>query len=124
MKGQFFIISTVIMISALMLIMNYLYDYGKIDLTNIEQMQELNYISDIKNSLRSTVRTACLTDQDPIHLDRSLNATESFLKDKLLARGIILDVRHRAISCTPTVTADIRFTIKSNDFYIENNLSV
>ena len=124
MKGQFFIISTVIMISALILIMNYLYDYGKIDLTKTEQMQELNYISDIKYSLTSTVKTACATDQDVTHLDRSLNVTENFLKDKLLARGIILNVKHSSLLCGATPHAAFSFTITSSDFYIENSLSV
>ncbi len=118
MKGQFFIISTVIMISALILITQYLYDYGKVDLTKVEEMQELKYIDDVENSLTSTVKTSCYLRDN---LEKNLIYTEDFLKNKFLEKGVILKITHSDTTC-PNV--DFTVTINSTDFYIENKFSV
>ena len=120
MKGQFFIISTVIMISALILITNYLYDYGITDLTNVEQMQELNYIGDIQNSLRSTVEISCDEGTSEI-LESNLILAESNLHKQLLEKGIEFDMTTSTPSCSGT---DITFTLSSAEFEIENTFSV
>ncbi|MDD5416724.1 MAG: hypothetical protein PHU12_01985 [Candidatus Aenigmarchaeota archaeon] len=121
MKGQFFIISTVIMISALILIMGYLYDYGKVDLTKIETGQEINLIEDIQNSLKTTVKAACdSSNDDTTILENNILLEEKFLKDKMLESGIVLEITHNTPSCAST---QFTFKIKSNDFYIENTFT-
>ncbi len=119
MKGQFFIISTVIMISVMILITQYLYDYGKINLTKIEEMQELSYIKDIEDSLTRTVKVACETG-DIVILQNNLEMTEQFLKDQMLGKGIILEISHTG-NCA---TMDFDYIIDSNEFHIENSFSV
>ncbi len=117
MKGQFFIISTVIMISAMILITLYLYDYGKVDLTSVEQMQELNYIDDIQSSLRSAVEISC---DGPDTLQANLDLAKENLKNSFLEKGIELDIISTG-SC-----AGMQFTVnmKSSEFDIENIFSV
>jgi hypothetical protein len=121
MKGQFFIISTVIMISAIILITQYLYDYGKADLTKVEQMQELNYIEDIKNSLTSAVHTSCGNQNDNLLLEKDIVLLENQLEKELLDKGITLNIIHSRLGCP---NADFTFTMKTSEFYIENSFSV
>lgn len=109
------------MISALILIMNYLYDYGKVDLSNVEKMQELNYIGDVKNSLMQTLQISCANSQNP---EMNLVLSEKNLKERLLERGIVLEVAHTNVGCNPEPVGDITFKIKSNTFSIENSFSV
>ena len=121
MKGQFFIISTVIMISSLILITQYLYDYGKVDLADTREMQELKYIEDIQDTLRSTVLLSCKGGTQE-NLDANLEFTEQFLKSKFLERGMVLDITSQA-TCTP-ISGKFNFTIKTNEYEIENSFLV
>jgi len=75
MKGQFFIISTVIMVAALIMITQYMYDYGRVDLTQVEQMQELNYIEDVQNTLTRVAQVSCYKGDNFI-LDDNLDTFE------------------------------------------------
>lgn len=116
MKGQFFIISTVIIIAALIIITQYFYDYSKTDLTEISDLQELYYIQDVKDSLTRTVELT-----DCAYMDSELEYTEDFLKDKLLERGIILTITHDSTVC-PTI--DFDFTVESAGYRSETSFSV
>lgn len=123
MKGQFFIISTVIMISALILITNYLYDYGATDLTSIEQMQELNYISDIQNNIRSTAEISCYAGSDEL-LVKNLDLISENLKKSLLEKGIQFSMITLPISPSCTSETYAKFIIKSSEFEIESNFLI
>jgi len=123
MKGQFFIISTVIMISALILITNYLYDYGKTDLTNVEYMQELNYISDIQNSLRSTATISCDGGSDEM-LEKNLILANDTLHKQMLDMGIEFKIVSNLDSLNCPLSIPITFVMKSAEFEIENTFSL
>lgn len=122
MKGQFFIISTVIMIAALIMITNYLYDYGKVDMTQIEQMQELNYIEDVQQSLTETARISCQHGNNAM-LINNLDNTKAFLEERFLDKGIKLNIVINSAVCPPATT-DIEFTIDSSKYHIEKSFSV
>jgi len=122
MKGQFFIISTVIMIAALIMITNYLYDYGKVDMTQIEQMQELNYIEDVQQSLTETARISCQHGNNAM-LINNLDNTKNFLEESFLNKGIKLNIVINSATCPPGTT-DVDFTIDSSKYHIEKSFSV
>jgi hypothetical protein len=101
MKGQFFIISTVIVISALVLITQYLYDFGRIDLTRLFEIRETDYIRYVKDSLLITANTTyLLVGCDAARIDAELLATKVYLADRLIRKGIVLDVDWEIEDCT------------------------
>ena len=106
MKGQFFIIASVIMISATMVLIQYLFDYGKIDLTKIEERGPQNYIQSIKDTLAKTAQ-----DSDCSILDKKLRDTEAFIKTQMIKKGIVFTVSHQ-INC-PSVNFD--FSLQTTD---------
>lgn len=93
-KAQFFLISAVIIISIFSTISQYITDYAKVDLTKSYETQELQYISQIKSSLLSTVSAAPCE-----RLDAELNATEGIIKNKLAGHGIVFDAKHTIVGC-------------------------
>lgn len=109
MKGQFFIISTVIIVAAVILLTQYLFDYRKVDLTSLEETKELNYIQSIKDSLKSTVDNS-----DCTRLDSNLIETEKFMKNQLIQEGITLNIAHTVLSCPRT---SFEFNISSSGFF-------
>lgn len=122
MKGQFFIISTVIMISAMIMITNYLYDYGKVDMTQVEQMQELNYIEDVEQVLRETIKISCDPDDNNLILYANLIATKNSLEKSFLEKGISFTINFLdEPSCI--FGTDIEFTIDSQKFHIVKSFS-
>ena len=108
MKGQFFIIASVIMISATMVLIQYLFDYGKIDLTKIEERGPQDYIQSIKDTLIKTVQ-----DSDCSVLDQELKSSEAFIKTQMIKKGIVFNIIHQA-SCPPA-SAHFNFTLQTID---------
>lgn len=111
------------MISALILITNYLYDYGKTDLTNVEYMQELNYISDIQNSLRSTATISCDGGSDEM-LEKNLILANDTLHKQMLDMGIEFKIVGNLDSLNCPLSIPITFVMKSAEFEIENTFSL
>lgn len=89
-KGQFFIISSVIIVSLITLVAQYLSDYRKVDLTSAQETDELEYISQIKNTLVSAAANS-----RPETREEELTYTENFLKEQLGKKGISLGVQHK-----------------------------
>jgi len=118
MKGQFFIISTVIIISALIIIVQYLYDYGRADLTKIQELRELDYIQNIKDTLGNAVKNSIQT-WGCSRLENDLDYSITFLKNKLLEKGIKLDVSYTN-NC-PRV--DFDFNISSSGYFSETSFT-
>ena len=115
MKGQFFIISTVIIIAALALITQYFYDYGKVDLTQVEQMLEGDYVYMIKNTLKKVAQISY--DQEScVRIDADLNETEKFFEEQFIKKGIVFEGTHDSSAC-PTI--DFQFNLTSNQFNAE-----
>ncbi len=113
MKGQFFIISTVIIIAALALITQYFYDYSKVDLTKSEQMIEGDYVYMIKNTLKKTAQISY--DQEAcVRVDADLNETEKFFEEQFIKKGIVFEGEH--LGC-PTV--DFQFNLTSDNYNAE-----
>ena len=121
MKGQFFMISTVIMISALVLITHYLYDYGKVDLTQIEQMQELNYIEDIENSLESVARISCDGGSSTL-ADYNVALTIDQLKNSFIEKGIVLNIISYGTNCGGG-SIEFDMSMDSSEFHIEKEFT-
>lgn len=88
MRGQFFIISSVIIVSALVLITQYLYDFGKMDLSRLAELREPDYIRYVQTALNNSANTPCDM------AGAELNASESLLKTSLAERGIQLTTSH------------------------------
>ena len=107
MKGQFFIIAGIIMISAIVLLIQYLFDFGKTDLTILEERRELEYIQAIKDSLSKTVQnSACSV------LEQELRYTESFIKSQMIKKGIVFESTHQITSCPAT---NFIFTLRTSN---------
>jgi hypothetical protein len=112
MKGQFFVMATVIMIFTLMALIRYFYDFSDINLPKLKEISELNYIPYIKESLNSTV-ASYTGDCDKLQDD--LNATKIFLEDEMIKRGINLTINY-TVYCPPI---NFNFTIKTSNLYTE-----
>ncbi|MHA1988977.1 MAG: hypothetical protein ACW98D_20345 [Promethearchaeota archaeon] len=120
MKGQFFIISTVIIVSALMVIVQHLYDFGKVDLTNVEEMRELDYIGIVKDTLRNTIIDSTRVWGDCSKLNKDLNYSIYFMKNKLKEKGINLEISYNIHSACG---ADFNFNISTSDYFSETNFN-
>lgn len=122
MRGQFFIISSVIIISALVAITQYMYDFGKVDLTRVEELRETSYVHYVKDALLAT--TAGTYQMAGCNrLDAELNATEKFLADKLLGNGLMLVATHDISGCPASPVIKFRFNLTAANFRSETSFS-
>lgn len=112
MKGQFFIIATIVIISSLSLVVRYLYDFNKVSLTKVEEAYELNYIQQINESLQKTIDSSVSTEGCD-RLEADLNYTEKFLKNQLFKKLIILLLAYNIKSCS---SVDFKYSLISSDF--------
>jgi hypothetical protein len=109
MKGQFFIIASVIMISATIVLIQYLFDYGKIDLSSLEERGSLDYIQPIKNSLIKTIQNSgCDV------LDQELNYSESFIKSQMIKKGIVFSITHQINNQITNCITHFNFTLQTS----------
>ena len=112
MKGQFFVMATVILIYTLMAMIQYVYDFSDINLAQLKKVPEFYYIQYIKDTLNKTVISSN-TSQDCEKLEADLIATEKFLKSELITRGINLTINHEN-SCS---FVKFNFSLKTPEFY-------
>jgi hypothetical protein len=105
--------ASVIMIYCLMMIIQHIYDFGNINLTQLESTGELYYIQYIKDSLNKTAISS-YSSLDCSKLEPDINATENFLKNEMISRGISLIVNHN-INCPSNV--DFNFSLKTSNLY-------
>ena len=105
--------STVVMILSLMAIISYFYDFSDIELTGLKEISELNYLPFVKESLNNTVYSF---NGDCAKLQDDLAATSDFLEDKMMERGIRLNVTYDSYTggCPPV---NFTFTIKTENLY-------
>jgi hypothetical protein len=113
MKGEFFIISTVIIISSIVLISQFFFDFGRTDLTLLEQSKELEYVDMIRDSLNTTANisyglSGCS------RVDQDLNDAEDFLKIQLSKKGIAFEAAHDTSLC-PEI--DFKFNITTSKMF-------
>jgi hypothetical protein len=113
MKGQFFIMTTVIMIYTLMALIQYLYDFSDIDLVQLKKGTEFYSIQDIKDVLNSTVASSRF---DCGKAESDVNSTEQFLKRQMIYQGINLTIMHSVVSCSP-VRFYFNFSLRTPELY-------
>ncbi len=106
MRGQFFVISAVIIITSLVLITQYLYDFGRTNLASLAELRETDYVRYIRTTLNNSADTNCTLAGD------ELNASEKFLTGSLAERGMILSTYHNIVG----TTVNIRFNITTPGF--------
>jgi hypothetical protein len=107
--------ATVIMILTLMALIRYFYDFSDINLPQVSQISELNYISFIKETLNDTVISG---NETCGKLQDDLDATKDFLEEKMIGRGINLNITYQILSCPPSNVL-FNFTIRSSNLYTE-----
>lgn len=113
MKGQFFVMATVIMILTLMALIRYFYDFSDINIPRLKEMSELNYIPFIKETLIDTVNSF---NGDCNKLQDDLTNTKDFLEKKMIGRGMNLNITYQ-FSCPPPI--NFNFTIRTTNLYTE-----
>src|SRR4030067_2051225 len=92
MKGQFFIISSVIMIYVIVLSFQYLTSFSDIRVSQIEEQQELSYIQKIKDDILQTYNISNSTNNGNLNMvSKDVRFTKNFLNQELLKRGIDFD---------------------------------
>jgi len=113
LKGQFFIISSIIIISAIVISIQYFFDFSRVDLTKVEERAELNAINTVMNSLKRVIdndKFKC--SQNPPVFEPDIIEAENLLKSGLISRNIKLDIKHTIISC-PTTYFNFNITTRS-----------
>lgn len=122
MKAQFFIISSVIMIYIIVLIFQYLTGFSDIRMTQVGEQQELSNIQFIKDSLFQTINVSNYSSgSDCYRIEADLNATEKFLKEEMIKRGINLITYHE-ISCIP-LEIYLNFSLETSELYTQTEFS-
>lgn len=116
MKGQFFVMASVIIVYTLMLIIQYFYDFSDINLTELENMNEIYLIQYIKESLNTTIMSSYNSTGDCGKLVKDINLTEIFLKNEMISRGINLTLIEKQITCPPP-TVKFNFSLRTSNLY-------
>ena len=120
MKGQFFIIATVVIISTLAFLIQDIFVYRRIDLTKTQEVQELKYIEDIKDTMTSTFKNSA-----SLRFEADLNETENFLKNRLIQKGIKLDIKHNVvIGGVGSYNMVVDYNITSSKFFSSTSFTV
>ncbi|MFH0928982.1 MAG: hypothetical protein V1818_01345 [Candidatus Aenigmatarchaeota archaeon] len=112
MKGQFFMVATVIMIITLMSLVRYFYSFSDINLTQLKEMSELEYVPFVKQSLDDVIASYS---GDCAKLQTDFDETVVFLENRMIERGIVLDIEY-SVSC-PSVS--FAFNITTSETFIE-----
>ena len=122
MKGQFFVMATVIMIYTLMTMIQYIYDFSDINLVQLKTVTEFDYIQYIKDVLYQTVISSN-SSLDCNKVDFDLKSTEILLERNMISRGIKLSVNHSISSCSP-LNVYFNFSIKTSKLYTFTEFNV
>ena len=117
MKGQFFIVATVIMIITLMSLVRYFYSFSGIDLPSIRELSEVEYAPYIKDNFDYVINSF---NGDCNKLRADLDYTRKFLESSMIKRGMNLSISYIFDCPPPDIMFDFR--IMSSDVLIETNL--
>ncbi|MBR9682797.1 MAG: hypothetical protein GOV02_03915 [Candidatus Aenigmarchaeota archaeon] len=120
MKGQFFIIATVVIIAAMILLMQYLLDFGASDLTVVEQFRESEYVPQIKQGFIQGINNS-LESGDCDKLAPDLIDMESNFKRELISKGISFNADFNTTSCPTDIT--VEFNLTTNRFLSKTSFS-
>ena len=116
MKGQFFIISSVIIVYVIIATFQYLSSFGDINLSRISEMHDMSYISQVRDAL-SQVIVISNASSGCERIDGDLNFTENFLKRELATNGITLTVSHIITNCPSLAKVHVNFSIRDSQTY-------
>lgn len=123
MKGQFFIIASVIIVLSLAGLISYVYDFGSIDMTEVGEMGSFEYIDYIRESLNKTVYSSYSTN-DCNRVRADLDYTIEFLKSELSKKGITLIANYDMNVVCPPVDIDFNYNLKTPKSYTITEFSV
>ena len=113
MKGQFFVVATVIMIITLMSLVRYFYGFSAIDLPSIKEISELNYIPFIRESLGSVVDAS---GEDCAKLQTDLDSAIEFIEDRMISRGVKTIITYNIYDCPSDTRVDFYFNMTPGIF--------
>ena len=114
MKGQFFVIATVIMVYTLVLVIQYIYDFSDIRLTQLEEMGELDYIEHVKEVLTKTASSSYNSSYDCSKVASDMYSTKKFLEEEMIKKGVNLTIIYDAQSC-PSV--NFNFSLRTPNLF-------
>lgn len=123
MKGQFFIIASVIIVLSLTGLITYVYDFGSIDMIEVGEMGSFEYIGYIRESLNKTVYSSYSTN-DCNRIRADLNYTIDFLKKELSKKGITLIADYDMNVVCPPIDIDFNYSLKTPKSYTVTEFSV
>jgi len=110
------------MIYVIILTFQYLTGFSDIRLTQVEEQQELSYIQNIKDNLVQTVNVSNYSsDSNCYKIEADLNATEKFLKEEMIKKGINLIMYHE-INCNP-LDIYLNFSLETPQLYTKTELN-
>ncbi|MEM5785270.1 MAG: hypothetical protein QW469_01890 [Candidatus Aenigmatarchaeota archaeon] len=115
MKGQFFIIAGVLIVSLISLIFQYFYDFTKINPSLYGNFYERNYIYEIKEMYINVINLSTCES-----LEEELKVLENELFLDMISRGILFNGTHSG-NCPGTIT--IRFSLISEKFNSNTSFS-
>lgn len=118
MKGQFFIISSVIIVFTIVSLISLANDFGIINLTKVGEMGKLKHIDNIKKVLNKTVY-ASYANYDCTKLRTDLDSTRDLLEREFRNKGINLEIDYRVLQCVSPNPPNIwfNFTITTEEMY-------
>jgi hypothetical protein len=123
MKGQFFIIASVIIVLSLAGLITYVYDFGSIDMTEVGEMGSFEYIDYIRESLNKTVYSSYSTN-DCNRIRADLDYTIEFLKSEISKKGITLIANYDMNVVCPPIDIDFNYSLKTPKSYTVTEFSV
>lgn len=108
MKGQFFVVATVIMIIALMALVRYFYSFSYINLPQSKEISELDYIPYINQSMNDVVLSY---NGDCNKLLTDIETNKNFIENSLIERGIDLEIVY-TFNCVSPTPPDVKFDFR------------
>jgi hypothetical protein len=106
------------MISALLLITQYMYDFSRTDVAFLAELRETDYVRYVQTALNGTAST--FASRPDSVLNDELTATENFMKSNLAERGMEMSVKH-VISVG---NVNIKFNITAPGFFSQTAFTV
>jgi len=118
-KGQFFIISIIIIFISLMGISTMIDAYGDIGLVDVHMYQEDGILRNVVEGIEKTAeQSECGPNEQP--RKRNLKEFEKYARDDILFRDMYLDVEY--VEFCPNLIAYVE--LESSDFFLNKTVSV
>lgn len=121
MKGQWFIISAVVVSSVFLGISLVLKDYFVVDSSTPVRTSDAFYFQSIEEQIDSIIKNT-VTDDHPacINLSTNLNELNATASNVLASKGIFFYLKYNIKSCDATNDVDVDFLVASQNGIIYN----